>query len=176
MFRFPLLLLCASFAIYTHSQAAICTDSRGPLPTIKDCKDIVEAVTYLSRLPGENAKKAWGRQLPTTPDTEKLPKVFWISGRGPITCAIHVDVDAYDTWAVEDFRMSDVASAAEEVIATCLVPRRKVGLAYPAGADGHVHARVRTISIVNLGTIRVHLSKQSSVARIVRLIRVTVPR
>lgn len=176
MFRFPLLLLYASFTIYTHSQAAICMDPRGPLPTIKDCEDIAEAVTYLSRLPGENDKKAWGRQLPTTPDTEKLPKVFWISGRGPITCAINVDVDGYDTLAVDDFRVSDVASAAKNVIAECLVPRRKVGLAYPAGADGHVHARVRTISIVNLGTIRIHLSKQSSLARKVRLIRVTVSR
>lgn len=155
MFRFPLLLLYTSFTICTHSQAAICTNSRGPLPTIKDCNDIAEAVNYLSRLPGENYKKAWGRWLPTTPDTEKLPKVFWISGRGPTTCAINVDVDAYDTLAVDDFRVSDVASAAEEVIAECLLPRRKVGLAYPAGADGHVHARVRTISIVNLGTVRV---------------------
>lgn len=176
MFQFPLLLLYASFTILKYSQAAICTNSRGPLPTVKDCKDIVEAVTYLSSLPGENVRKAWGRQLPTTYHTEKLPKVFWISGRGPITCAINVDVDAYDTWAVEDFRVSDVASAAKGVVDECLVPRRKVGLAYPAGADGLVHARVRAISTVNLGTIRIHLSKQSSVTQKVRLTLVMVPR
>ena len=87
--------------------------------------------------------RAWGRGLPTTLDTQKVPKVFWISGRGPTTCAIHVDVDAYDTFAVDHFRLSDVASGAEDVIAQCLVPKSKVGLAYPAGPDGHVHAKVR---------------------------------
>ena len=89
--------------------------------------------------------KEWGRELPTTLDTQKVPKVFWISGRGPTTCAIHVDVDAYNPTAVDSFRFSDVASAAEEVIAQCLVrPNRKIGLAYPSGVDGHVYAKVRT--------------------------------
>ena len=159
MFRFPLLLLSASFTIYTCSRAAICTSVRGALPTLKDCKDIAEAVSWVSRLPGENNMKAWGRRLPTTLDTEKVPKVFWISGRGPTTCAIHVDVDAYDTWAVDNFRLSDVASAAEEVISQCLVPKSKVGLAYPAGADGAVHAKVGTSSIMKPGTFQIYLSK-----------------
>ena len=88
--------------------------------------------------------KAWGRRLPSTLDTQKVPKVFWISGRGPTTCAIHVDVDSYDLWAVDDFRLADVASAGEEVVVQCLTAKGKVGLAYPAGADGHVHAKVRT--------------------------------
>lgn len=95
--------------------------------------------------------KAWGRRLPTTFDTQKVPKVFWISGRGPTTCAVHVDVDAYDLWAVDDFRLADVASAGEEVVAQCLSPRRMVGLAYPAGPDGLVHAKiVRTDSPFDL--------------------------
>ena len=127
------------------SRAAICTSPLGPLPTINDCQDIADAVSFLSRLPRENNMKAWGRGLPTTDDTQKVPKIFWISGRGPVTCAIHVDVDAYDLWAVDDFRLSDVASAAEEVIAQCLIPRRKVGLAYPAGVDGLVYAKVRRL-------------------------------
>ena len=88
--------------------------------------------------------KVWGRLLPTAFDTQHIPKVFWISGRGPTTCAIHVDVDAFNPFAVDSFRLSDVASAAEEVIAQCLVPNRKVGLAYPTGTDGHVYAKVRT--------------------------------
>lgn len=142
MFRFALLLLSIWFTVYTRSRAAICTSGSAPLPTLTDCQDIAEAVRWLSRLPGENEMKAWGRRLPTTDATQKVPKVFWISGRGPVTCAIHVDVDAYDLWAIDDFRLSDVASAAEEVIAHCLLERRQVGLAYPAGADGHVHAKV----------------------------------
>ena len=95
-------------------------------------------------MPYENRMMAWGRELPTSLDTQQVPKVFWISGRGPTTCAIHVDVDAYSPFAVDSFRLSDVASAAEEVIAQCLIPKRKVGLAYPVGVDGHVYAKVRT--------------------------------
>ena len=87
--------------------------------------------------------KVWGRELPTTTETQQVPKVFWIAGRGPTTCAIHVDVDAFSPFAVDSFRLSDVASAAEEVIAQCLVPQRKTGLAYPVVADGHVYAKVR---------------------------------
>ena len=156
--HFPFLVLFASFANFTLSRVAICTSARHLLPTISDCKDIAEAVSWLSRMPEENNMKAWGRRLPTTPDTQKVPKVFWISGRGPTTCAIHVDVDAYDTFAVDDFRLSDVALAAEDVIDQCLVAKSKIGLAYPAGADGHVHAKVRTsgestiISIKHPGT------------------------
>ena len=86
--------------------------------------------------------RAWGRRLPTTADTQKVPKVFWISGRGPTTCAVHVDVDAYHPWAVDDFRLSDVAAAGEQVVAQCLIARGKIGLAYPAGMDGHVYAKV----------------------------------
>ena len=87
--------------------------------------------------------RAWGRGLPTTADTQKVPKVFWISGRGPTTCAVHVDVDAYIPWAVDDFRLSDVAAAGEQVLAQCLMARNKIGLEYPAGLDGHVYAKVR---------------------------------
>lgn len=98
----------------------------------------------LSQQPGENGMKVWGRELPTTLDTEQIPKVFWLVGPGPSTCAIHVDVDAFSPFAVDSFRLSDVASAAGGVIAQCLIPRRKVGLAYPVGASGHVYAKVRT--------------------------------
>ena len=108
--------------------------------------------------------KAWGRRLPTTLETQKVPKVFWISGRGPTTCAIHVDVDAYDLFAVDDFRLSDVASAGEEVVAQCLSAKSKIGLAYPAGPDGNVHAQVRIFgrkpncSVKSPGTLYMYLS------------------
>lgn len=145
MFRFSLLLLFASFTIFTLSQAAICTAAPGLLPTMSDCNDLIEAIDSLSRLPGENTMRAWGRRLPTTLDTQKVPKVFWIAGRGPTTCAIHVDVDAYNPWAVDDFRLADVAAAGQEVVTQCLIGKGKVGLAYPAGIDGHVHAKVRVL-------------------------------
>lgn len=139
--------------MYTYSQAAICTAARGLLPTISDCNELIEAITWLSRIPGENNMKAWGRRLPTSLDTQKVPKVFWISGRGPTTCAIHIDVDPYDLWAVDDFRLADVATVGEEVVAQCLSAKNKVGLAYPAGADGHVHAKVRAFQGTSIASI-----------------------
>lgn len=142
MFRLKLSLLFTLF-LYALSQAVTCIRAPALLPIVSDCTSIVDAITWLSRMQGENTMKAWGRRLPTTPDTEKVPKVFWISGRGPSTCAVHVDVDAYDLWAVDSFRLSDVALAGEQVVVRCLIPRSKIGLAYPAGRDGHVYAKVR---------------------------------
>ena len=141
MSRLKLSMLFTSF-IYALSQAVVCIRPPALLPTISDCTTIVEAIGWLSRMQGENTMRAWGRRLPTTPDTQKVPKVFWISGRGPTTCAVHVDVDAYVPWAVDDFRLSDVAAAGEQVLAECLMARSKIGLAYPAGMDGHVYAKV----------------------------------
>ena len=146
MFRISFLLLSASFTIYTLSRAAICYAAPSLLPTVKDCTDLIDAISWLSSLPNENNMKAWGRRLPSTLDTQKVPKVFWISGRGPTTCAVHVDTDPSDLWAVDDFRLSDVASAGEEVVAQCLSAKSKIGLAYPAGPDGEVHAKVRTFA------------------------------
>ena len=141
MSRIKLSMLFTSF-IYALSQAVVCIRAPALLPTISDCTTIVEAIGWLSRMQGENTMRAWGRHLPTTLDTQKVPKVFWISGRGPTTCAVHVDVDAYHPWAVDDFRLSDVAAAGEQVVAQCLMARSKIGLAYPAGMDGHVYAKV----------------------------------
>ena len=140
MARLRLSMLFTSF-IYALSQAVVCIRPPALLPTVNDCTTIVEAISWLSRMPGENTMKAWGRNLPTTLDTQKVPKVFWISGRGPTTCAVHVDVDAYVPWAVDDFRVSDVATVGGQVLAECLVARSKIGLAYPAGVDGHIYAK-----------------------------------
>ena len=189
MFQLSFLVLSASFTVYTFSQAAICTSSRGLLPTINDCNDIAEAIDLLSRMPHENKMRAWGRGLPTTDDTQMIPKVFWLTGRGPTTCAVHVDVDAYDVWAVDDFRLSDVASAAQEVIAQCLVPKRKLGLAYPAGADGRVHAKVRRLieksdlltlkrldsTCVSCGKVSISRKKEADVEGCVQIKRTDSP-
>ena len=139
------MVLSILFSTCALCRGAICTSPRGLLPYVRDCGEIAEAVTWLSRLPGENKMKAWGRGLPTTDESENVPKVYWLSGRGPTTCAIHVDVDAYNPLGIDNFRLSDVASAAEQVIAQCLVAKSKLGLAYPAGADGVVHAKVRKL-------------------------------
>lgn len=140
MLRCLLILLPLMFVPHVVSKGIRCTDAKGPLPTIKHCNELTEAIDMLSRLPGENNMRAWGRRLPTTDLTQNLPKVFWIAGRGPTTCAVHVDVDEDDYFAVDDFRVRSVGMAAGRVVAQCLVARGKIGLAYPG--QGHVYVRI----------------------------------
>ena len=51
------------------------------LPIPAQCRDLANALAYAANLPGGNAPKDWGRQLPNTAHTEKLPKVYWFGGR-----------------------------------------------------------------------------------------------
>ena len=77
----------------------------------------------------------------STEDTQNIPKVYWIGGRGPTTCAIHVDVNPEELLAVETFRVRSVGLAAERIVSRCLVRERKTGLDYPGTAE-HVYARI----------------------------------
>lgn len=118
-----------------------CLPPRGALPTVKDCRDLTNAILYLASLPGENNMKTWGRRLPSTPDTQKVPKIYWIVGRGPTTCAVHVDVNADDIFAVDTFRVSTVGMAAERIVDRCLVGEGQIGLEYP-GVERYVYAKI----------------------------------
>lgn len=113
----------------------------GALPIVRHCQDLTDAIAYLSRLPEENNLKTWGRRLPSTANSQKVPKIYWIVGRGPTTCAVHVDVNADDTFAVDTFRVKAVGLATERVVSRCLVGQRKIGLEYPSGGQ-HVYAKV----------------------------------
>lgn len=86
----PLVAVVLS-TIYGVALSTECFHARSALPIIRECQELTDAIAYLSRLPNENNVKAWGRHLPTGPDTEKVPKVYWIVGRGPRTCAVHVE-------------------------------------------------------------------------------------
>ena len=57
LFLVTLSLLCAS------CRCLECLYPRSALPTVRDCEDLTEAIAYLSRLPGENVPKMWGRHL-----------------------------------------------------------------------------------------------------------------
>jgi len=144
MLQIPTLLFAVLFSVYVPSRSMECLLPRGALPTVRDCQDLTDAIAYLARFPGENNPKTWGRRLPSTTDTQNLPKIYWIVGRGPTTCAVHVDVNADDVFAIDTFRLSTVGLAAERVVSRCLVGERKIGLEYPSGGQ-HVYAKlVRT--------------------------------
>lgn len=129
------------WSICTVARCLRCIPPPGALPTLPDCRDLTNAIASVSRLPGENIVKAWGRHLPETSDTVNLPRVYWVSGRGPTTCAVHVDVSADDYFAVDEFRLRSVGVAAERVVAQCLLRLNQIGFSYPSPSR-HVYAKI----------------------------------
>ena len=111
------------------------------LPIPAHCRDLATAILYASFKPLGNDPKSWGRGLPTTPDTERLPKLYWLVDRpyGPSTCALLVDTIPLDPFAVETFRLRTVGIAAERIIGTCLMGRSQVG-SEPMGKTKGVEA------------------------------------
>ena len=128
-------------SLCTVAQCLRCIPPPGALPNLSDCRDLTNAIEYVSHLPGENAPKYWGRNILETPATVKLPKVYWLGGRGPTTCAVIVDVSNDDYLAVDHFRLRSVGAAAERVVAQCLLRRSQLGLSYP-GSGRRVFAKV----------------------------------
>ena len=70
-----------------------------------------------------------------------MPKDYWLQGRGPSTCAIHIDAVPWDLEAEETFELKNAASLVEVVVEQCLIRRRKLGFAYP-GVRELVQARI----------------------------------
>ncbi len=151
-----LLFFLVLATLYPSSLGTECFHARRALPIVSHCRDIIQAIEDLSRMPGENQLRAWGRDLPTTPDTMKIPKIYWIGGRGPVTCAVHVDVNPLDATAVESFTQRSVALSAGRVMDKCLVRQALIGLDYPLGAE-HIYAMiVRTDAPLGLELPRGH--------------------
>lgn len=128
-------------SLCTLAQCLQCIPPPGAPPTFPDCRDLTNAIAFAARLPAENVQKSWGRNLPTTPDTVTLPRVYWLRNLGPTTCAVHVDVSAVDYFAVDEFKLHDVGVAAEMVVAVCLMRLSLIGFGYP-GLGRHVYAKV----------------------------------
>ena len=135
--------LLAQAALCLSLMETECFRARSALPVLFHCQDLVDAIDHLARMPGENEVKAWGRRVPSTgPYTEHLPKVYYIQGQTLYTtCAVKVDVDRLDYFAVDSFRQSDVARSSGKVVDRCLLSQGMIGLDYPS-VEGHVYVTI----------------------------------
>lgn len=121
----PILLL----SILPFSFALDCypPPRSGALPILEHCNELVHALIIASRLPHLNDPKTWGRGLPSGINSEHLPKVYWLPGRGPQSCALSLDVDPLYPDAREVFGLSAIRVAAARIIRICLVGRGQIG-------------------------------------------------
>lgn len=123
------------------ASAVICLSGQRLLPTAKDCHELIDALEYLAHFPPYSSPQAWSRHVEDSVSTRKLPKDYWLQGRGPSTCAIHIDVVPWNLDAEETFELKNVAGLGEIIVEQCLVRRRQFGLAYP-GLRELVQARI----------------------------------
>ena len=138
MLRHPRLLLAVAFSLYTTSLALRCFPGR--VPQLDHCVTLVGAISYISQLPMQDEPKEWGRTIETGPYAQKVPMSYLIEGPEQNTCAVYVDVNAEDYYAIDTFKVLDVAVAAHAVVTSC-VGLGQIGLARPAGVQ-HVFAKV----------------------------------
>lgn len=129
------------------SQSLQCFDpAKDSLPAPAHCQHLSNVLAYAARIPSKNIRKDWGRGLPSSAFTGKLPKLFWLAGRPiPSTCGINVDVDPVNPLAVEKFDLMAVAVAAEKILRICLYGRSQVG-SEPLGLTKHVLATMTRIN------------------------------
>lgn len=116
--------------------------SRGSqLPLMAHCENLIGALFYASHLPQYNDVQLWGRGLPSDAHTESLPKIYWLAGRGPQTCAIDLDADPLHPDARETFRLLAVGIAGARIQELCLKTRGQIGQEQ-LGLTGQVIAKL----------------------------------
>ena len=125
MLSFQEFLLTITFCLYSTSSALECYS--GPLPGLADCQILITALVDMSRVPGQNEPKEYGRTMQSDIYSEKIPKTFYLEGPEDYNCALFVDVAIKDYYAVDTFRLQDLAWAANAVFAVCLVTDKKLG-------------------------------------------------
>ena len=86
-----------------------------------------------------NESTDWGRGLPNTYSTGKLPKIYWLSRQEPSTCALVIDTVESDPIAVENFNLRAVADVTEKIVRICIYGRSQVGSEL-LGVTQHVQA------------------------------------
>ncbi|KAI4114678.1 MAG: hypothetical protein LQ345_004588 [Seirophora villosa] len=139
--RTSLKLFLSSLLLH-QCTAAICHPPRGSsLPLVSHCTEVVDSILDVSSLPRWAGAKEWGRQLANTPTTVHLPKTYWISGAGPRTCAVEIDVDRHTPDAIEKFGLGDLGLAAQHILIACLLRKAEVG-AERVGAGRRVEVRL----------------------------------
>ncbi|KAL8964241.1 MAG: hypothetical protein Q9197_006983, partial [Variospora fuerteventurae] len=128
--RRPLLVSLLIFLIPSTTTALTCTPPPSVPPPRRDCRAIIAGLRWLSTLPHERGTRSWGRHMASASGTgsETLPRVFRIEGRRPPNvCAVEVDVDPLDLYAVDVFSLEELMRAAARVYAVCLEGRGLVG-------------------------------------------------
>lgn len=126
MLSFREFRLIITFCLFSTSSALECFS--GSLPNLQDCQILIAALNDLSRMPGQNDPKEYGRTMQSDIYSEKIPKVYYLSGPEDYNCAIYVDVRIADYYAIDTFRLGDLARAANAVFILCLVNEGKLGM------------------------------------------------
>lgn len=102
------------------------------------------------------ALKEWGRDLENTATTVHLPKIYWIAGAGPRTCAVVVDVDNRTPDYIERFNLGEVGHAAEHIENACLFRKGEVGT-QRIGAAKRIEVRLERVNVDALARVEMKL-------------------
>ncbi|KAL9593443.1 MAG: hypothetical protein Q9219_007554 [cf. Caloplaca sp. 3 TL-2023] len=154
--KITLVQLLLYFLLPQLSLSWTCFSPPHLLPTRRDCAALLIGLEYLSTRPPDAGIKRWSRHLPTTPNTENLPRLYYIvdEEEAPATCAVIVDVaEGRDTSVVDVFGLVDVVRVAKVVYRECLHRRNEVGLEFP-GEHGVAAKLVRVDGPDILGRMR----------------------
>ncbi|KAL8799789.1 MAG: hypothetical protein Q9182_005621 [Xanthomendoza sp. 2 TL-2023] len=142
--------LLALLLLLTLISAYVCFPPPGPLPLLRDCRELIDSIKAMARLPYESTIKDWSRHLATTPVSEKLPRWYYIErpgGQGSMsTCVLVVDVPRMDFTAVDRFSLRNVAEAADIAFFHCLLAKRQIGLEFPSD-EGHAYVQVERLAL-----------------------------
>ena len=95
--------------------------------------------------------KEWGRKLNNTADTRSLPKLYWVTGAGPKTCGVEVDVDPLIPDATDMLSLYDIGFGAGQVVVKCFYREGVLGL-YRTGANRRIE--VELVKINKRGLLR----------------------
>ena len=110
------------------SRRLVCFSPAGALPNPLHCRELIAALTYIARGPEGDRLLSWGRHLPESDETQNLPVRYYVQRREPQTCAVWVDVNHGDLFAIDRFKLSDVISVAQNIIVRCLIAENEIGM------------------------------------------------
>ena len=140
-----------------YCLAVTCHPPRGGvLPLTLHCHELTRRLLDASRTAHGMALKDWGRALDNTPTAVHLPKIYWIAGAGPRTCAVVVDVDNHTPDYIERFNLGEVGHAAEHVENACLFRKGEVGT-QRIGAAKRIEVELERVNVDALSRIEMKI-------------------
>ena len=125
MLRYRGLLFTVVLCLCSTSLALECFT--GTLPDLLDCEILIRALFHLSHMPGQDEPKEYGRTVESDIYSEKIPKLYHLYGPEDYNCGILLDVATADYYAIDTFRVRDLATAANIIYDYCLLARAKMG-------------------------------------------------